>query len=207
MIEAGTREQIKWGDGNWVFLDVGFSAIRPSCGLLIGAANPIRIQFGEATQRIVDYLRRAERPTQLVIEAPLSVAFNVKGNPVGRRFEREAIKGKTTTRYWHAGLGCAVMVAAMYLVRGIMDGAPAASVRLFEGFVSYKERGAKSDDRNDVLLLREVILDPARFADCILIEDDLKTDPGDEIVSAFRVCGLMGGVPPVIKRKKTDSIA
>jgi hypothetical protein len=35
------------------------------------------------------------------------------------------------------------MVAAMYLVRGLMDATPASPVRLFEGFVSYKERGAK----------------------------------------------------------------
>jgi hypothetical protein len=98
------------------------------------------------------------------------------------------------------------MVAAMYLVRGIVDAAPAASVRLFEGFVSYKERGAKSNYRNDALLLQEVVMDHSRFADCILTEDDMRTDPADEIVSAFRVCGLMGGVPPVIRRKKTDPI-
>jgi hypothetical protein len=67
MIEAGTREQIKWGDGNWVFLDVGFSATKPSCGLIIGETKPVRIQFGDATRRIVEHV---DQETHLVIEAP-----------------------------------------------------------------------------------------------------------------------------------------
>jgi hypothetical protein len=25
MIEAGNETQFEWGDGNWVFLDIGFS--------------------------------------------------------------------------------------------------------------------------------------------------------------------------------------
>jgi hypothetical protein len=174
---------------------------------MIGETKPVRIQFGDATRRIVDHVKHADRETHLVIEAPLSVAFNAKGNPVGRRIERETIEGKTTTRYWHAGLGCSVMVAAMYLVRGMMDATPASPVRLFEGFVSYKERGAKSNDLNDVLLLREVVMDPVKFADCIMTEDDLRTHPSDEIVSAFRVCGWIGGVPPIIKRRKAGARA
>ena len=119
MIEAGTREQIDWGGGNWVFLDIGFSANRPSSGLAIRDAPPMRTQFADAKRRIVEHITRANSATSFVIEAPLSVCFNKNGNPTGRKIEKETIEGKTKTRYWHAGLGCSVMVAAMYLIRAI----------------------------------------------------------------------------------------
>ncbi len=67
------------------------------------------------------------------------------------------------------------MVAAMYLIRDIVDAAPTSHVRLFEGFVSYKERGVRTDHRADVVLLREVVKDPPRFSDCIICEDGLST--------------------------------
>jgi len=200
MIEPGTREQITWGDGNWLFLDVGFSANKSSSGLLVGDAEPRTWQFGEASRRIVEHVRHAKSPTSLVIEAPLSVCFNKSGNPTGRLIERESLEGKTKTRYWHAGLGCSVMVAAMYLIRDIADAAPVSSVRLFEGFVSYKDRNLRTDHRADVHLLREVVKDPKRFSDCIIGPDKLCGSSG-KIVSAFKVCGIDCGVPPVIKRQ------
>jgi hypothetical protein len=40
MIEAGTAQQIAWGDGNWVFLDIGFSGTKRTCGLAIGDGEP-----------------------------------------------------------------------------------------------------------------------------------------------------------------------
>ena len=118
MLIAGASEQITWDDDNWLFLDVGFSASSSSSGLLVGNGNPCAVQFGEARRRILDHIRHANSPTNLVIEAPLSVCFNRNGNPTGRLIERDSIEGKTQTRYWHAGLGCSVMVAAMYIIRG-----------------------------------------------------------------------------------------
>lgn len=144
---------------------------------------------------------RTSSATSLVIEAPLSVCFNKNGNPTGRRIEKEAIEGKTKTRYWHAGLGCSVMVAAMYLIHAISEAAPNSHVRLFEGFVSYKDRADGTDHCGDVELLRQVVRDPTRFADCIVSGDDLQADPSDDIVSAFKVCGSDCGVPPVIRRQ------
>jgi hypothetical protein len=204
MIEAGTREQVKWGDGNWLFLDVGFSANKSSSGLLVSNGKPCCVQFGEATRRIVDHVTRSTCTTNLLIEAPLSVCFNKSGNPTGRLIEKEAIEGKTKTRYWHNGLGCSVMVAAMYLIRDISEAAPTSQVRLFEGFVSYKDRTVKTDHCADVELLREVVKDPGRFAECIISVDGLR-GPDDKIVSAFKVCGSDCGVPAVIKRQVRPS--
>ena len=74
-------------------------------------------------------------------------------------------------------------------------------MRLFEGFVSYKDRADGTDHCGDVELLRQVVRDATRFADCIVSGDDLRADPGDDIVSAFRVCGTDCGVPAVIRRQ------
>jgi hypothetical protein len=93
------------------------------------------------------------------------------------------------------------MVAATYIVRGVQNAAPGAAVHLFEGFVSYKERGIKSDHKRDVILLREVVLNPKQFGDCIISADRLRLDQYDRLVSAFDVAGLNCGSPAVIKRQ------
>jgi hypothetical protein len=204
MIVAGTPEQIEWMDANWVFLDIGFSANKSSSGLLIGNGDPASFQFGEARRRIVECVKHASTPTNLVIEAPLSVCFNKDGNPVGRLIEKEALEGKMTTRYWYAGLGCSVMVAAMYLIRDLSDVASDSQVHLFEGFVSYKDRTLKTDHCDDVELLREVVKNPNAFAGSIIRADAL-CKPGDKIISAFTVCGADCGVPAVIKRSMRRS--
>jgi hypothetical protein len=90
------------------------------------------------------------------------------------------------------------MVAAMYLIRELAE--ETNEVRLFEGFVSYKDRAIGTDHRADVILLREVVKDPKRFRDCIIGADKL-CGSGDKIVSAFKVCGIDCGVRPVIKRQ------
>jgi len=157
------------------------------------------MEFGDATRRIIDHVKHASSTTNLVIEAPLSVCFNKDGNPTGRLIEKETREGKTQTRYWFMGPGCPVMVAAMYLIRHICESSPTSQVRLFEGFVSYKDPKVKTDHRADVELLREVVKDPKHFAGCIINADCLAR-PGDKIISAFKVCGLDCGVPLVIKR-------
>jgi hypothetical protein len=132
VVEAGRVSQIRWADGNWIFLDVGFSNKAPSCGLLVGDAKPSRVQFYEAKRRIVQRLIDSKSFLNLVIEAPLSVCFNSLGNPSGRSIEIEG----SQTRYWYYGAGCTVMTAAMYLIRDIHETEPRVPVRLFEGFVS-----------------------------------------------------------------------
>jgi hypothetical protein len=195
MIHAGTLADIVWSGGTWVFLDIGFSKKRKSCGLLVHDAAPAEFQFYRARDEIVDLVRKATAPVNLRIEAPLSVAFDKSGNPNGRRIEKQGAK----TRYWYNGLGCAVMVAAMYLVRAIHESCPRHEVRLFEGFVSYKDPALESDHLRDVLLMRKVIKDPAGNAASIIAPDSLKMAIDDRLVSAFCVAGFDCGVPPVIK--------
>lgn len=195
MIEAGTKDQVVWGDGNWVFLDIGFARDKRSSGLLIGDGEPCTRTFGEAQREIIAHAEKIQAILNLVIEAPLSVCFNSGGNPTGRSIEREG----RCTRYWYTGPGAAVMVAAMYLVRGLQT-AP-ISTRLFEGFISFKDRDVPSDDQRDVRLLREVVCDPDRFSECIISPESLRQEPCDKLFSAFCVAGMDCGVPAVIKRR------
>jgi hypothetical protein len=195
MISAGKESDVTWDNGNWIFLDIGFSNKGRTCGLAFADESPQKLTFGTAARSIVDSLRNRNGLINLVIEAPLSVSFDKNGNPKGRKIE----KRDSDTRYWYAGLGCAVMTAAMYLIRDIHEATkdlPNIQVRLFEGFVSFKEMG--TDDRDDVCALREKVRNALEHQKSILGPDELITSEDDEICSAFRVAGLDFGVPAVI---------
>jgi len=194
MIFAGNVSEIAWSKDSWVFLDIGFANESKSCGLLVGEEEPKSVQFGDARQRIVQLAKSAKHPLNLVIEAPLSVCFTAAGNPTGRSLEKIGSK----TRYWYAGLGCAVMIAATYLIRDLHTARLGRRIRLFEGFVSFKDRTLASDHRHDVKSLREVVLKPESFHDRIIGPDKLRRNPTDLISSAFSVAGMDCGVPPVI---------
>lgn len=195
MIHAGKVTDVFLSSGNWVFLDIGFSNKRESCGLLFHDEEPAVFQFGKVSNKILEFAAKAAGPVNLAIEAPLSVAFNKLGNPVGRSMERLGAK----TRYWYNGLGCAVMVASMYLLRAIHDSCPKQDICLFEGFVSYKNPDEKSNHLRDVELLREVVMNPTTKGASIIAPDSLKIATDHELMSAFRVAGLDFGIPPVIK--------
>ena len=152
MIHAGKVSDIRWSDGTWLILDIGFSNTKKSCGLLLGDSEPESLQFGEAIYSVVNIAKR-ETLLNLVIEAPLSVAFNKFGNPKARSIDKK----DKQSRPWYVGPGCAVLVAAMYLLRKLCDSCPSAEVRLFEGFVSFKSREARSSHSDDVKCLRDAI--------------------------------------------------
>jgi hypothetical protein len=195
VIQAGDVLQVAWTDGNWLFLDAGFSNKSRSCGLLVRDEAPRRVRFGEAVKEITEQISKSRSPLNLVIEAPLSVCFDQDGNPKRRRIEQE--KGKS--RYWYCGAGCSVMVAAMYLIRAIHQSKPPVAVRLFEGFISFKKLGEVSSHESDVLSLRDVVQNTNRSPGLIYSPDELKEVASDKIISAFAVAGLDCGIPPVIK--------
>jgi len=92
------------------------------------------------------------------------------------------------------------MVAAMYLVKAIAELDSGIEVRLFEGFVSFKEKGAKSNHSRDVRLLREVIENPQQYSESIIEPDALKMDTSDILKSAFLIAGIDAGIPVIIMR-------
>lgn len=196
MIIAGTTSEIHTSSGDWLILDVGFANNKKSCGLLINESLPEELRFAEAVQRIHEYINAKETPVNLLIEAPLSVAFDIKGNPKGRSMEKQGNR----TRYWYVGLGCAVMVAAMYLVKTLSDSRPDNEVRLFEGFVSFKKTDCRSSHSRDIQLLREVVERPSDFKTSIIDPTQIKAMESDMLQSAFLVAGVDAGIPPIIMR-------
>jgi len=196
MLRAGTRSDISVESGEWLILDIGFSKKSASCGLMVNDDDPLNLCFSEAVASICSYIAASSRTVNLLIEAPLSVTFDIAGNPTGRSVDRQGRR----TRYWYVGVGCTVMVATLYLLRAIAEISGNVDVRLFEGFVSFKKAGGRSSHRRDVLLLREVVENPIAYSDCIFVADELKMDPSDSLKSAFLVAGIDAGVPPVILR-------
>jgi hypothetical protein len=193
MIEAGNPQQLQWGRGNWIFLDIGFSGSQKTCGLVIGEAAPCCVDFAEAQKRILDHVAGARSITNIMIEAPLSVSFR-DGRPAPRSIERR--EGKN--RFWYIGPGCTVLVASMYLIRAIGAASPPTGVRLFEALISYKQQGIKSEHMREAGLLRDIVRDPKHHPAKIVPADELKERSGDELSSAFFVMGMDCGVPAVM---------
>ncbi len=90
------------------------------------------------------------------------------------------------------------MVATMYFLRDLTSVKQEASIRLFEGFVSYKLQ-KRNNHLEDVEAMREVVRYPAKFQSSIHEGAQLKRNQSDQLFSAFRVLGLDFGVPAVIK--------
>ncbi|MCG5539321.1 hypothetical protein [Halorhodospira sp. 9622] len=196
MMRAGTEVEITQSSGEWLILDIGFANKSRSCGLLINNEQPVDLQFSEAVKRICDFIVNSRQPVNLMIEAPLSVAFDDQGNPTGRSVEKQGGK----TRYWYFGLGCTIIIAALYLLREVFESKGKTEVRLFEGFVSFKDKNKKSNHSRDVKMLREVVEDRSSHPGAIVEEAGLRIKESDTLKSAFMVAGMDVGVPPVIVR-------
>jgi hypothetical protein len=195
MIQAGNLSQVVWTNGEWIFLDIGFSNKSRTCGLLVGDGQPRSLLFSEAQSEIKKVISDSQSCVNLVIAAPLSVCFNKSGNPKRRKVEYE--RGKA--RYWYYGPGCSVIVAAIYLIHEIQKTGSQVPIRLFEGFVSFKDAGKKSRHELDVIRLRKVVQDRSRGSGSIHDAHELKEDPSDKLMSATAIMGLDYGVPAIIK--------
>jgi len=193
-LRAGTVGEVCESSGEWFFVDLGFSSERPTCGLLVGDGEPQEITFADMRARVSNACRVTGGPLNLLIEAPLSVAFGANGNPAGRKCERRG----TDTRYWYVGLACSVLVAATYLLREVHDLPRSREIRLFEGFVSFKPTRSRSSHKDDVLALRDVAWSRVTGRGYLVDPNDLKLNSEDEVFSAFRVAGMDFGVPPVV---------
>lgn len=192
LILAGAVEHLSRPDGSWAILDIGFANKRRTCGLLLPGEPPSCVTYGQARATLLAFLATATNPVNLVVEAPLSVAFSADGNPTGRSVESRGGQ----RRYWYVGLGCSVMVAALYLIRDLAEAKPSSPVRLFEGFVSFK--ASPSDHLADVAALHHVVLEPGSRPDCIVAPESLRVAATDVLTSAGRLCGVDFGVPPVM---------
>ena len=194
MIFAGTTSDTNRYSGEWVFVDIGFAGKSKSCGLLVGDGKPEVVSFADLCSKLLEIVGCDSNRLNLLIEAPLSVAFNEHGNPTGRTIERRG----SQTRYWYVGLGCSVLVAATYLLREIDKNVGDREVRLFEGFAPFKEKSVRSSHSRDVLDLRRVVWEGDSELGAVVSPDQLAVSPAHHLRSAFVVAGMDCGIPPVV---------
>ena len=185
-------DEIYEREGDWLFVDIGFSSTEETCGVLIGGDNPMEITFSDAKKFVVQESQQSGPPLNLVIEAPLSATFR-DGNPAGRSFER---RGRAT-RYWYYGGAALLVLATGHLLRGVLDGVPNRPVRLFEGFVSFKPYGVPSSHAGDVLSLWNVVLHPDQ-ARIIVPPGRIAVRRTDQVESSLKFAGMDFGIPPVV---------
>jgi len=193
-MRAGLVGEIHPASGDWAFVDVGFAREGKTGGLLLNDGDPCNLSFAELRRELLGLASANGRPLNLVLEAPLSGAFTQAGNPAGRSMEREG----RDHRYWYAGLGCQVTVAAAYLLRGIVEERSEREVRLFEAFVSFKVKGQRSSHAQDVLAMRSVVWNQPGHKGRVIQPDALLGPHAHVVQSAFKVFGFDCGVPPVI---------
>lgn len=195
-------DEIRQTAGEWIFVDIGFARRRNrSCGVAFNEQEPCEVPFGNLASTISDWIISRPGPFYLLIEAPLSVVFDVEGNPTGRTIERRTRGGKTITRYWYQSSGCHTLVAATHLLRELRCRLGARGfneqVRLVEGFHSFKTKS--STHAEDVERLRSIVWKKGGPHDRIVRQDELSANTGDLLTSAFAVSGMNFGVPPVVE--------
>ena len=191
-------DEIRRDSGDWVFVDIGFAQRgNRSCGVAFNDGDPFEVEFGILAPTIMHSISKGSGAVQLLIEAPLSVAFDVEGHPTGRRIERRG----GSTRYWYESSGCRTLVAATYLLRELKCRCELRpfkrQIRLVEGFGSFKDGSSPHPD--DVARLRSIAWQRGGPHDRIVPPSELRAHPCDHVVSAFAVSGMECGVPPVVE--------
>lgn len=80
VMRPGTVDEIQPDSGEWILVDIGFSRDGATSGILEGDAKPRAVSFVFFQSNVVQATSTARGPLNLLIEAPLSVAFTKRGN-------------------------------------------------------------------------------------------------------------------------------
>ena len=158
---------------DWIFVDIGFAPDQPSCGIAIGNGKAEEITFADLVKAVVEVVEkpdRSENPLNLLLEAPLSMAFTKDGNPWPRSFEAKPEKWNqvprwfedlkdSTHRGWYRQAGPLTMAGAARLIWKLHRCKRQREVQLFEGFAPRKKgsKSQKGDHAKVVEMLREVV--------------------------------------------------
>jgi hypothetical protein len=129
-----------------VAVDMGFSGKTASCGYAFRAVanGPIESEnkkFHDCLATVVKQFQNVGEAV-LILEAPLSSAFDRLGNPQPRGdFERHP-----KPRWWSLGPGASMSLAAMYFLKRFVEAVPAhTKCHLIEGFVVGADSGHDAD--------------------------------------------------------------
>ena len=149
---------------DWIFVDIGFARENNSCGVAIGADVAKKVEFAELAKLVVKAVQKKGKSLNLVLEAPLSMAFTEAGNPWPRNFEWSTrSQGNDSPqwfkdlmdpseRFWYSRAGSSTKAGAERLIWELRRCQRGREVRLFEGAASLNADHHEVADR-----LREVI--------------------------------------------------
>ena len=191
-IRAGHVSQLNKDSGDWIFVDIGFSSTGSSCGVLKNCGEPRTMKFGELVDYLSGKVGEDSLPLNLMIEAPLSVAFRENGNPVGRAGEKRG----SEHRYWYNQAGARVLLAAGFLMRKLFDCERQREVRLFEGFASFKSSTDGGSHKEDTKRLRLAAWNRTKHQ--VIDRSELKTSDAHVLECAFTFAGMDFDIPPVV---------
>lgn len=147
LIPVSTRNEFHLiGNLPMLAVDMGFSGKSASCGYAYRAAGDQQTRsenktFANCLQTVAEQISRAG-DVLLIIEAPLSAAFNQKGNPQSRG----AFESSPKPRWWSLGPGAAMSQAAMHFLKRLASQIPAnRKCHLVEGYVVGANSGHDAD--------------------------------------------------------------
>ena len=137
---------------DWIFVDIGFAPPQnKSCGVAIGTCEAEEVTFAELVGKVTEAVKKPGKPLNLLLESPLSMAFDTDGNPQPRIFEwstksqgnhspkwsKNFIDG--THRGWYYQAGATTRGGAERLIWELHKRIRRREIRLFEGFVPRKK--------------------------------------------------------------------
>lgn len=145
---AGTLETAK-EISDWFIMDIGFSSNSKSCGVCIVEQDSLLIKddfaYGAMLREFKRFVELKEK-IGIIIEAPLSLAFQKaknpdkptlhSGSPIARK--QIEIEDKTKYRYWYNGAGSMVTLSTIHFLYEIKNYIANKEVYFYEGFVSFK---------------------------------------------------------------------
>ena len=220
-IRAGLTSEINKDSGQWLIVDIGFSSSEPTCGVCKDTEEPKVVTFSKLVELVTHEAQKKNLPIlNLLIEAPLSVAFQEygNGNPTRRICDSWGVGKDARHRDFYVNAGASTLIAALYLLRNLDSCDRKRDVRLFEGLVSFKTSKTSSDEgkkgktkklkehKRDVLNLRNAVWaggNEEKLANAnaeIFGKEDLPRNGTDRIESPFPFLDKCL-IPPVIRIK------
>ena len=192
---AGKKKHLHSKNCKWIFVDIGFSCKQKTCGIIfldsleseLNKDNYDVVLFSELMKPLPEKFKTSKF-INLVIEAPLSAYFE-NGNPAHREFEIK--RDEKLYRGWYYNSGASTMLAASFLLSRLNDEFESdCTIRLFEGFVSFKKSAGTRENEHirDVEALVNVLKESP---------ESVLWKHNAELPDYLRILGL-DEVPPVI---------
>ncbi len=229
-------------DPPWVIIDIGFSGRGRSCGITINGkkipdpAQSYRSSFQPSTDigdkhygmlcpAITEWLEKTKKPRgnpalNLMIEAPLSMAFSrrgepdcklesaTQGNPIARipdQLEEKDENGQVQLklRLWYTQPASGLMIASMRLIQELSVALQDWEIRLFEGFVSFKTGQETGGHWEDTCKLWNAL--PTPTTALLNLHGPIVASQDGYVTSITTLMGgaLDGKIPPILR--VTDS--